>query len=152
LTLIFALMIGLTVLAAGLFMAELLKSSHIESLKESMLRELRLLQASVDWNRQDGENELMLYYGAVTRELKRSAGLRVTYIRGDGKVLGDSDLDAATMDNHAMRREIVEARAKGVGYAIRFSGRAKYAVCGGADQPGGTIERISAAVDASRRN
>ena len=51
-------------------------------------------------------------------------GARVTFIAADGRVLGDSSetLDAiATMENHAQRPEIVQAREKGIGSAQRYS-------------------------------
>jgi two-component system phosphate regulon sensor histidine kinase PhoR len=51
-------------------------------------------------------------------------GARVTLVAGDGRVLGDSDVDAAQLaetDNHANRPEIVAARETGVGTATRYS-------------------------------
>jgi two-component system phosphate regulon sensor histidine kinase PhoR len=50
--------------------------------------------------------------------------LRMTVIAGDGKVLGDSDLDGEalrTVENHADRPEVREALAHGAGQAIRWS-------------------------------
>jgi two-component system, OmpR family, phosphate regulon sensor histidine kinase PhoR len=51
-------------------------------------------------------------------------GARVTFIAADGRVLGDSSetLDAiATMENHAQRPEVVQARETGMGRAQRYS-------------------------------
>jgi two-component system phosphate regulon sensor histidine kinase PhoR len=51
-------------------------------------------------------------------------GARVTFIAADGRVLGDSSetLDAiATMENHAQRPEVVQARETGMGRAHRYS-------------------------------
>jgi two-component system phosphate regulon sensor histidine kinase PhoR len=46
---------------------------------------------------------------------------RVTFIAADGKVLGDTEHDPLTMENHNTRPEVVEARASGSGSAIRRS-------------------------------
>jgi len=121
LTLIFIAMIGLAMIVAGFFMAELLKSSHLDALRQSLLREARLLRTTVDWKWDGDEASLMRYYSGLADTLRKSADARVTFIRADGKVLGDSDHDAAGMDNHYRRREVAESREKGVGYSIRFS-------------------------------
>jgi two-component system phosphate regulon sensor histidine kinase PhoR len=50
-----------------------------------------------------------------------ASGVRVTVIAADGRVLGDSEANADTMENHANRLEILEAMAKGDGRSIRHS-------------------------------
>lgn len=53
---------------------------------------------------------------------------RVTFIAADGRVVGDSfeTLDGiATMENHAQRPEVVEARTMGVGRSLRYSDSVK---------------------------
>ncbi|MDA1081580.1 MAG: ATP-binding protein [Gemmatimonadetes bacterium] len=60
----------------------------------------------------------------VARQDGSSLGHRVTIIRPDGVVIGDSDFDRegmAQMDNHATRPEIVAARTSGVGVSTRTS-------------------------------
>ena len=51
-------------------------------------------------------------------------GARITFIRSDGVVVGDSSetlAGVAAMENHAQRPEIVEARTRGIGRARRYS-------------------------------
>jgi two-component system phosphate regulon sensor histidine kinase PhoR len=51
-------------------------------------------------------------------------GARVTFIAKDGVVMGDSDVDAASvplLENHSGREEVMEAAATGEGVAIRRS-------------------------------
>ncbi|REJ12493.1 MAG: PAS domain-containing sensor histidine kinase, partial [Paenibacillaceae bacterium] len=55
------------------------------------------------------------------RHYRSITGARVTFIAGDGTVLGDSDHDPASMDNHLDRPEVAEAQRKGVGYDVRRS-------------------------------
>ncbi|NHN31545.1 two-component system histidine kinase PnpS [Paenibacillus agricola] len=122
LTLIFILLIGSSVLIAGLFMAQVLRDSHIDALKTNMLRELRIILVTMDWNRAGTEAEQVAYFTNQTNRLRDSADARVTYIRSDGKVLGDSDHDPEDMENHLQRKEIIEAQQTGVfGTDIRFS-------------------------------
>lgn len=46
---------------------------------------------------------------------------RITWIKQDGKVLYDSNVDEKKMENHKDRDEIVNALEKGEGYAVRYS-------------------------------
>jgi len=69
---------------------------------------------------------------------------RITYIDSDGTVLYDNTVDAASMENHADRPEVVSALTKGVGESIRYSNTLltktlNYAV----KTPGGSVVRIS---------
>lgn len=57
----------------------------------------------------------------LAQEVSIEIGSRVTIINPEGKVLGDSDQDAETMDNHRYRSEIVKAYKEGMGVSTRFS-------------------------------
>ncbi len=121
LTLLFLLFVGLSVLAAGLLSGHTYRQNHQEALRDSMIRELRLIDATTDWPQ--GED-----LGAVSAELhkravafKEAAEMRVTYILPDGTVAGDSDHEEISMDNHLGREEIRQALAEGVGSSIRKS-------------------------------
>ena len=60
---------------------------------------------------------LQRYYAALGGE----DAARFTAIREDGVILADTHHDPATMDDHAARPEIVQARATGHGRFTRFS-------------------------------
>lgn len=47
--------------------------------------------------------------------------LRLTLVDADGRVLCDSDVDAAALENHADRPEIAQAFGSGVGHSVRRS-------------------------------
>ncbi|MBO5778706.1 MAG: PAS domain-containing protein [Clostridia bacterium] len=51
----------------------------------------------------------------------KPTGARITWIAPDGTVLYDNTVDAATLDNHLNREEILEALQNGEGMAIRYS-------------------------------
>ncbi|HYU81605.1 MAG TPA: ATP-binding protein [Candidatus Polarisedimenticolia bacterium] len=57
----------------------------------------------------------------LAHRIGASAGVRVTIIDPTGVVLGESDEDRTTMDNHASRPEVASALAGNDGSAIRFS-------------------------------
>lgn len=58
---------------------------------------------------------------SLCQTLAQKSGCRVTVILPDGAVIGDSERDPSTMDNHKNREEILEATAQGVGRSERPS-------------------------------
>ena len=58
---------------------------------------------------------------ARARAMGQAAGDRITVVRSDGKVLVDSEANAAEMENHRTRPELAEAFRGGVGWSIRHS-------------------------------
>jgi two-component system phosphate regulon sensor histidine kinase PhoR len=58
---------------------------------------------------------------ALAKRISAASDTRVTFIATDGTVLGESDEDRRTMDNHATRPEIAPALAGGEGRAVRYS-------------------------------
>jgi len=62
--------------------------------------------------------------GAWLADLGKQLGLRITYMAEGGQVIADSHVlfaELYTLDNHAGRPEIVEARAQEIGKSIRYS-------------------------------
>src|SRR5580765_6036341 len=84
-----------------------------ERLHAKALLVSEIIHAYDDQPRADLDAELKL--------LRKELQLRVTLIDNGGKVLLDSDSDAATMDDHSGRPEIVAARESGFGSSTRFS-------------------------------
>ena len=58
---------------------------------------------------------------ALCKDLGKLSNTRVTVVLPSGKVIGDTEENPATMDNHADRPEIIEALAGRVGHARRYS-------------------------------
>ena len=58
---------------------------------------------------------------ALVERFARTSAARITLIELDGGVRADSEADAAQMDNHASRPEVVEALAEGFGTSVRQS-------------------------------
>lgn len=107
-------------LAAGLTMAQVYRGSHIRALEENMAREINLLENTFSFQNTDAEGAAQ-YYSDQARVLEKLIDSRVTFILLDGRVVGDSEMSPASMDNHATREEILSARNGAVGSAIRYS-------------------------------
>ncbi|QNK55994.1 two-component system histidine kinase PnpS [Paenibacillus sp. PAMC21692] len=120
LTIIIITMTALSVTAAGFLMMKTFKNNHINALEDNMVREMHLIVNKMDWLTGELE-EQTFYYTKEAEELKGYTDARVTFMRGDGTVIGDSDYDPRTMDNHASRKEVMEAMDKGIGQAVRPS-------------------------------
>ncbi|MBP3961875.1 two-component system histidine kinase PnpS [Paenibacillus lignilyticus] len=120
LTMILIGMIGLAVLAAGLFMGKTYKENHLDALEDNMVREMKIILDQMDW-RSGEPASVYSYYTGNAKRLKEITDTRITFIRGDGVVLGDSDHDPQTMDNHLQREEVIEAKEDGVGRTTRYS-------------------------------
>lgn len=58
---------------------------------------------------------------ALCRDIGREINTRITIIRPDGQVLGDTEEDPGSMDNHAERQEVKEALLGGRGAEVRYS-------------------------------
>ena len=121
LTTIFIVLIGLSVLIAGIYMAYSYKKTHVEQLEQYMKREVLVMEQTFPWQTFETDREAILYYSDWANRLHESTGARVTFIRDDGTVLGDSETDAFQMNNHQNREEIVKAREQGSGSIIRYS-------------------------------
>jgi two-component system phosphate regulon sensor histidine kinase PhoR len=93
--------------------AKVARDAYIQNLVRQGTEKARMLAlAFPDLERADA---------ARVREMARAAGGRITLVRTDGKVLADSEANAAEMDNHRTRPELVQAFGGGVGWSIRRS-------------------------------
>lgn len=59
--------------------------------------------------------------GASYVEKLKNKGARITLVSADGEVIADTDADAKTLENHAGREEIIDAKNNGFGSSARYS-------------------------------
>lgn len=122
LTLIIITMVALSVIASGLLMLQTYKENHINVLRQTLERELLLISTQMDWPKTDAIEEQITFFSEQSTLIKSLTDARVTYIRGDGIVVGDSNSENVhEMDNHINREEIVGAMKEGIGHTIRGS-------------------------------
>ncbi|CAH1226083.1 MULTISPECIES: two-component system histidine kinase PnpS [Paenibacillus] len=123
LSIIMMALIGVSVIVAGITMGRVFKTTHIEVLEQTMIREINLLKATFPFHDATDPSSLATqkYYSERASELERLTDSRVTFINKDGVVIGDSESDPGTMDNHLNREEIKGAAETGYGRSIRYS-------------------------------
>ncbi|WP_019912010.1 two-component system histidine kinase PnpS [Paenibacillus sp. HW567] len=120
LTVILMALIGISMIGAGITMAQLFKNSHISALEENMSREIKLLSGTFKFTDMNGP-DAMNYYTAEAKRIAKLTNSRITFITKEGKVIGDSEKNPQQMDNHSTREEEVLAAQEGIGRAIRYS-------------------------------
>ncbi|MFD1886265.1 two-component system histidine kinase PnpS [Paenibacillus wenxiniae] len=130
LTIIIMLLLAVLGLAAAFTMAHIYRNSHEQTLEDNMLREIRLLETTFAFQPVGNENgapsnDVFSYYSREALQIGKLTDSRVTFIEKDGTVIGDSESDPRTMNNHASREEIVAAARDGVGSAVRYSNTLK---------------------------
>lgn len=95
------------------FATNVAKENYIQNLKEQLADKGRMIALALPGPENlDAER---------ARAMAQAAGGRITVVRADGKVLVDSDADAARMENHRTRPELMQAFRGGVGSDIRQS-------------------------------
>ncbi len=114
--------VGVTTLAAGLYLNRALEAFAADSLETRLASTGRLLhdQARVLVTRHASPDEIRAFAVRVARP----TGSRVTVIAPDGRVLGDSEVpvdELARVENHAGRPEVRAALAGRPGRDLRVS-------------------------------
>ena len=89
-------------------------------IQQSLVNEARLAAETLSHRQAATPEELDAEADAIGRQVRA----RVTFVAGDGRVVGDSELNASELlhlENHAGRPEIQQARRDGIGVSRRFS-------------------------------
>jgi two-component system phosphate regulon sensor histidine kinase PhoR len=111
---------GLTLLVATVLVSLSVRRAIEDEIERALVAQARLAAETLAHRAATSSAGL----DADADALGKLAGLRVTFVAPDGTVLGDTDLDAEqlkTVENHATRPEIQQARREGLGIARRFS-------------------------------
>lgn len=94
--------------------------SELTILAKASLESVRTVE-SVDTQ---GLDHVIHSFQRLAENFAHAGDFRITYIDGDGKVLGDSDVafeQVAHIENYAEREEVELAMASGIGMSERFS-------------------------------
>ncbi len=124
--LLYLAVVILAICVASLYAHYRLRSYFVDRLEEDLFRTARTLAVLLEVGQTEGS------YDALCGELKERSGYRVTLIDDQGIVLGDSDRDSSTMENHLYRPEVQQALDRGSGSAMRFSHTLRYPMLYGA--------------------
>lgn len=111
----FVILIIVVTTALALYLSHYFRQAYLETLDTRLLADLRVLEDQLP--AYDAADDL----DAIARHYRELLDARVTFIAADGTVLGESDYDRATMDNHLYRTEVQQALDQGYGNSIRYS-------------------------------
>jgi two-component system phosphate regulon sensor histidine kinase PhoR len=103
----------LALVAVDYLATQVAKDTYIQNLTQQLADKGRMLALSLpDAGRLNEE---------YARAMARAAGGRITVVQADGKVLVDSEANAAEMENHRTRPELMQAFRGEAGSSIRHS-------------------------------
>ncbi|RLC96529.1 MAG: PAS domain-containing sensor histidine kinase [Chloroflexi bacterium] len=121
--LVFAALTLLCIGGLSVYLSHLFRDDYVDSLRMQLADQAWLIGHSalpyLTNGQTDGLDEL-------ANRLGERVEARVTIIDRSGLVLGDSEEDPATMENHADRPEVVQAISGGIGSSIRYSATLGY--------------------------
>lgn len=103
---------AMAVLVASALITFLVSQDYFNETKKELAQEARYISMGLESGGNDFLNKIAAENGS---------NVRITLIDKDGIVLFDNQAEAKTLENHAMRQEIMEAVAVGAGEAERFS-------------------------------
>lgn len=112
--LVLAMMIGLS-----LYLVEFVKRTSIADLDSQLEIQANIIGTMAAPLLRSGATADQI--DAFAREIGANIPSRITILNADGVVVAETLEDSATMENHASRPEIVQARLTGKGNASRFS-------------------------------
>ena len=106
------LLAAMAVLLASLLITFVVSQDFFNETKKELSQEARYISMGLASGGDD-------YLNKIAAE--NTGDVRVTLIDSDGTVLFDNQAEARTLENHAMRQEVMEAIANGSGEEERFS-------------------------------
>ena len=118
------LLIMVTMIGLNVYFSSFLRQMYLGELETQLANEALLVRDDLVAAMLEGASPATL--DQLTRQWGSLVEARITVIAPDGEVIGESEQDRATMDNHANRPEVIQALAQGDGRSIRYSDTARY--------------------------
>jgi two-component system, OmpR family, phosphate regulon sensor histidine kinase PhoR len=108
----------LSIVAVGIYVSTTLKNFYLRKTAENLEIDARLIEREVSAS---FIKESRKSLDERCKTLGKAASARITLILLTGEVVGDSEEDPRTMENHAGRPEVKEALAGQTGISTRYS-------------------------------
>lgn len=121
LTLPYLLVVLASISALGFYLSRWTDRYYESSLRNDLAAECRFVGGLGERLMQNDPASI----DKLAKDAGAQLGRRVTIIRDDGKVLGDSSSNIALMESHINRPEVRDALSDGYGWSIRFSATLK---------------------------
>lgn len=113
----FIILIVVSMGVLGIYLTHSVRHSQVDNLRFQLEQEARITaEASLLSLLGQGDTPDVL-----AKRLGKEIDTRITIIAPDGTVLGDSDENPSTMENHSTRPEVKDALASGIGESTRYS-------------------------------
>ena len=118
-TISFILVVLTIMIILGVYLVNSTRNSQLDDLRSQLENEARIIAETSQPGFLDTAEPSEL--DALAKKLGMEIETRVTIIAQDGTVLGDSEEDPISMENHSDRPEIVDALTTGIGQSTRYS-------------------------------
>jgi two-component system, OmpR family, phosphate regulon sensor histidine kinase PhoR len=116
-TLPFIAVIAVCIGVMGIYLVHFVDMNQTDNLRTSLTNEARITAVTS----QPFFPSSTAALDGLAKQLGNDINARVTIIAADGTVLGDSEDNPATMENHSTRPEVIAALATGYGEIVRYS-------------------------------
>ena len=110
---LYAVVMVVAAVFSEIYITSAVRDNYIDNLRKNLAVQISLIAKNFSFKQTSAD--------PLCREVKKVTGARVTVIAADGRVIGDSDMDSAHMDNHLHRTEIDQSHFFDTGMAIRYS-------------------------------
>jgi two-component system phosphate regulon sensor histidine kinase PhoR len=110
----YVIILIISILFIELYITRVVRENYITNLKQSLEIQVTLLERFIQFRSPHKID-------AFCKQMKEKIGARITVIKPDGIVIGDSDQNSDVMENHGTRPEIQQALLRGTGWVIRRS-------------------------------
>jgi two-component system phosphate regulon sensor histidine kinase PhoR len=114
----YLLIICILLLLVPLISFKLIRTYYVNTLTEN-LKNIAITTSPQIVTFLDGRHHIEL--DAFLKNLKDKINARITVVDKEGTVLADTEKDPATMENHNIRPEVIDALSSGVGKSMRLS-------------------------------
>lgn len=115
----YVLLILVTMTGLGFYISNYTRTTYLADLDRQLGAEAKLISDLV--REQLLQKTSPVQMDEMAKSWSQDLGKRVTIIRADGVVIGESDDERSLMDNHIGRPEIVQAQQSGSGVSTRYS-------------------------------
>ncbi len=116
--LIYSLIIVLTTLIITLITSYEYKKNYLKTLEINLQQQAEIIREEI---KDDVINNRYKQINTLINTIAQQINTRITIIRNDGLVIGDSEYEADKMEDHSTRSEFIQAVQKGIGKKVRFS-------------------------------
>lgn len=114
----FIVLVTFSMVVLEVYLSNFITQSYQEDWHTRLLSEARMVASQVQ---PDFINAKGTSLDSAAKKYAGLLNVRVTFIAGDGTVVGESSADEALMDNHFSRPEVAQALSDQEAYVIRFS-------------------------------